>query len=218
MRLVKEVEALKIKLLELSAMVEHSLRRALLAVENGDELIAQDVIRADAQIDEAEVELEEECLKVLALHQPVAIDLRYIIAILKINNDIERIGDLAVNIARRSLDLTGHDDIVVPAVLPEMAEKARIMLRASLDALVDFDGGRARKVLAMDDEVDVLHRTMFDRLIALLKSEGDRAPAFLPMLSISRNLERIADLATNIAEDVIYLVDGEIVRHQHRGV
>lgn len=218
MRLVKEVEGLKTKLLELSAMVEHSVRRALLAAENGDELLAQEVIRSDAEIDEAEVELEEECLKVLALHQPVAIDLRYIVVILKINNDLERIGDLAANIARRSLDLTGRDDIVVPAVLPEMAEKARAMLRASLDALVDFDGTRAREVLAMDDEVDNLHRTMFDRLITLLKSEGDKAPGFLPLLSISRNLERIADLATNIAEDVIYLVDGDIVRHQHRGV
>jgi phosphate transport system protein len=213
MRLTKEVNRLKRRLLGLSAMVEDSVRRALIAVENHDEALANEVVEDDARVDEAEVELEEECLKVLALHQPVAIDLRYIIAVLKINNDIERIGDLAVNIAKRALDL--REAAEVPAVLPEMADKARDMLRTSLDALVDFDGDRARQVLAMDDEVDRMHKAMFDRLDRIVTDEPGRAHDFIPFLSVSRNLERIADLATNIAEDVIYLIDGDIVRHQH---
>jgi phosphate transport system protein len=213
MRLKKEVNRLRKMLLELSAQVEDSVRRALIAVETHDQALANEVVEGDARVDETEVELEEECLKVLALHQPVAIDLRYIIAVLKINNDIERIGDLAVNIAKRSHDL--REAAEVPAVILEMAEKARAMLRSSLDALVDFDGDKARWVLATDDEVDRMHKAMFDRLDRIVSDEPKKAHDFVPFLSVSRNLERIADLATNIAEDVIYLIDGEIVRHKH---
>ncbi len=213
MRLTTEVDRLRKRLLELSAMVEDSVRRALVSVESRDEALANEVIEGDGRVDEAEVELEEECLKVLALHQPVAIDLRYIIAVLKINNDIERIGDLAANIAKRSLDL--REAAEVPALLPEMADKARAMLRTSLDALVNSDGEQARQVLAMDDEVDRMHRAMFDRLDRIVTDEPAKSHDFLPFLSVSRSLERIADLATNIAEDVIYLVDGDIVRHRH---
>jgi phosphate transport system protein len=193
--------------------VEDSVRRALISVASRDEALANEVIEADGRVDEAEVELEEECLKVLALHQPVAIDLRYIIAVLKINNDIERIGDLAANIAKRSLDL--REAAEVPALLPEMADKARAMLRTSLDALVNFDGEQARQVLAMDDDVDRMHKAMFDRLDHIVTDEPAKSNEFLPFLSVSRSLERIGDLATNIAEDVIYLVDGDIVRHRH---
>jgi phosphate transport system protein len=213
MRLKKEVDRLRRRLLELSAMVEDSVRRALTSVETHDRPLANEVIEGDARVDEAEVELEEECLKVLALHQPVAIDLRYIIAILKINNDIERIGDLAVNIAKRSHIL--REAAEVPALIPEMAATVREMLKTSLDALVHSDGGRARSVLAMDDEVDRMHKAMFDRLDRIVSEEPKKATDFLPFLSISRNLERIADLATNIAEDVIYLTEGDIVRHKN---
>ena len=208
MLLANEVERLKKKLLELSALVEDSVRRALTSIDTGDQILAHEVIAGDADVDEAEVDL-----KILALHQPVAVDLRYIVAIMKINNDIERIGDMAVNIAKRSLDLAPGTEM--PATLPDMAEKVRSMLRMSLDALVDSDGELARKVLVLDDDVDAMHRGMFDRLTKKIENSPQQAIAFLPFLTVSRNLERIADLATNISEDVIYLVEGEIVRHQH---
>jgi phosphate transport system protein len=213
-RLTKEVDRLKKMLLALSAAVEDSVRKSVVCVEESDAKLAAQVVEADNDIDTAEVELEEECLKVLALHQPVAIDLRYIIAILKINNDIERIGDLAVNIAQRAQDLESRPGREVPSTIPEMAEKVRAMLRNSLDALVGFDSARAKEVLTLDDEVDALHRSMYARLDRLIKEGGTKAALFVPYLSISRNLERIADSATNIAEDVIYLVDGAIVRHR----
>lgn len=214
MRLTKEVDRLKKMLLELSAVVEDSVRKAVVSVEEADAKLAAQVIEADSDIDNAEVELEEECLKVLALHQPVAIDLRYIIAILKINSDIERIGDLAVNIAERAQDLENQPGREVPSTIPEMAEKVRAMLRKSLDALVGFDSSLAKEILTLDDEVDALHRSMYVRLDRIIKEGATKAGLFVAFLSISRNLERIADSATNIAEDVIYLVDGDIVRHR----
>jgi phosphate transport system protein len=201
-------------LLALSAAAENSVRKAVKSVEEADGTLAAEVIEADNEIDNAEVELEEECLKVLALHQPVAIDLRYIIAILKMNSDIERIGDLAVNIAERGRDLEGQAGREVPSTIPEMADKVRAMLRKSLDALVDFDSSQAKEVLTLDDEVDALHRSMYGRLDRLIQEGPAKARRFVPFLSVSRNLERIADCATNIAEDVIYLVDGDIVRHR----
>jgi phosphate transport system protein len=214
MRLNKEVDRLRKMLLELSAAVEDSVRKAIISLEEGDAALAKQVIESDDDVDNAEVELEEECLKVLALHQPVAIDLRYIIAILKINSEIERIGDLAVNIAQRVRDLEKQIGREVPPTIPEMAEKVRSMLRKSLDALVEFDSAQAKEVLTLDDEVDALHRSMYGRMDRLIQEDGEKASLFVPFLSISRNLERIADSATNIAEDVIYLVDGEIARHR----
>jgi phosphate transport system protein len=168
----------------------------------------------DSAIDQMEVEIEEDCLKVLALHQPVAIDLRLIIAILKINNDLERVGDLAVNIAERSAFLSTQEKVDIPSDFMKMAEISRDMLKKSLDALVTEDSELAHQVCGMDDDVDAINREMFIRIQAKIKAEPARMESLIHLLSVSRHLERIADLATNIAEDVVYMIEGEIIRHK----
>jgi phosphate transport system protein len=210
----KEIENLKTRLLALCAAVEKSLCLAVQSVKGRDASLARSVIDDDAQIDQMEVDLEEECLKILALHQPVAIDLRFIITALKINNDLERIGDLAVNIAERSEFLAGQEPVSVPFDFETMAEKTQWMVTESIDSLVDMDCKRAYDVCTADDEVDAINRKMYKQVEASIVAHPGWAQSLLHLLSISRHLERVADHATNIAEDVIYMVEGKIVRHK----
>jgi phosphate transport system protein len=210
----KEIENLKTRLLALCAAVEKSLCLAVQSVKGRDALLARSVIDDDAQTDQMEVDLEEECLKILALHQPVAIDLRFIITALKINNDLERIGDLAVNIAERSEFLAGQEPVNVPFDFETMAEKTQWMVTESIDSLVDMDCKRAYEVCAADDEVDAINRKMYKQVEASIVAHPGWAQSLLHLLSISRHLERVADHATNIAEDVIYMIEGQIVRHR----
>jgi phosphate transport system protein len=210
----RETEELKSSILSLGAVVEEHVWRAVRSVETRDTTIAQSVIENDVDVDSEEVEIEEECLKLLALYQPVAVDLRFIVAVLKINNDLERIGDLAVNIAQRSLTLASQQPIEIGFDLSGMAEKARQMLRRSLDALVKMDTSLAREVCSEDEEVDEMNRRMYDLVKEQVVKAPDRVHCLLQFLLVSRNLERIADLSTNIAEDVIYMVEGVIVRHR----
>jgi phosphate transport system protein len=210
----KEIENLKSKLLALCAAVEKSLCLAVQSVRERDSVLAKGVIDDDVHIDQMEVDVEEECLKILALHQPVAIDIRFIITALKINNDLERIGDLAVNIAERSEFLAGQESISVPFDFDAMAEKTQWMVTESLDSLVDMDCKRAYQVCAADDEVDALNRKMYKQVEATIVAHPLWTRGLLHLLSVSRHLERVADHATNIAEDVIYMVEGKIVRHK----
>ncbi len=212
----REVDRLKRKLLALSAYVEESVQRAVRAVSERDEKLAQRVIDTDFEIDEMEVDVEEDCLKILALHQPVAIDLRFIIAVLKINNDLERIGDLAVNIAERAVSLSKRDKINSPFDFQTMAERVQKMLQKALDALVNADAKLAREVLVSDDEIDEMNRQMYDSIKMGIRQDPENVDTLIQVLAISRNLERIADHTSNIAEDVIYMVDGDIIRHGHR--
>ena len=209
------IKELKKDLLALSALVEEHLHRAVTAIHDRDESLAHTVIDTDFKIDQAEVDVEEECLKIMALHQPVAIDLRFIVAALKINNDLERIGDLAVNLAERALFLSR---IPLPEHisldLPGMAKKAEHMLRKSMDALVNMDAELAWHVCGADDEVDDINRKMYDQVKAAIRKHPEHIDALIHILSASRHVERIADHATNIAEDVIYMIEGEIVRHR----
>lgn len=216
MRLAVEIDRLKKNILSLSAVVEEAVKKAVVAAERRDAILAQSVIQGDHQIDVLEVELEEECLKILALHQPVAVDLRFIIAVLKINNDLERIGDLAVNIAERAVFLADQQDVTPPPTLAGLTTKVETMLHLSLDALVSMDASLALQVLKTDDEVDELHRGMYRRVQELATDNPERMAGLFQWLSVSRYLERIADQATNIAEDVIYMIDGEIVRHHRK--
>jgi len=209
----KEIERLKKRLLTLCAVVEDNLRQSVRAITERDDPLAEQVIRRDLEIDQSEIDVEEECLKLLALYQPVAIDLRFLVAVLKMNNDLERIGDLAVNIAQRALFLNRQLPIEVPFDLNGLAEKTQTMFRLSLDALVNLDAGLARKVCAMDDEVDEINRQMYDGVKAMIRRQPEHLDALIALLSVSRYLERIADHATNIAEDVLYTVQGHIVRH-----
>ena len=211
--LQREIENLKKKLLTMGAVAEERVAQATRAVVERDADLAQQIMRGDYEIDEMEVDIEEDCLKILALHQPVAIDLRFIIAVLKINSDLERVGDLAVNIAERAAYLATHETICLPFDFFGMATKVQSMLSESIDALVKMDTTQAHRVRAMDDEVDAINREMYE----LVKTKKFNSPAetncMLHSLSIGRHLERIADHATNIAEDVVYLVEAQIVRH-----
>jgi phosphate transport system protein len=212
--LERELEKLKKRILSLGAKVEERLRMAIKAIEIRDGNLANQVIKADHEIDEVEVDIEEECLKVLALHQPVAIDLRFIIAVIKINNDLERIGDLAVNIAERAAFLASQKKLDILFDFPGMAEKAQSMVKMSLDALVNMDSRLAWEVCASDDEVDAMNRDMFIQVQNRIRKNTNRMECLIHLLSASRHLERIADHATNIAQDVVYMIEGEIVRHR----
>lgn len=210
----REIDKLKSKLLSLCRVVEESFLQAVKSIKEQNANLAKKVIKADIKIDHMEVDVEEECLKILALYQPVAIDLRFIITALKMNNDLERIGDLAVNIAERSQFLAAQPKIDVPFDFDRMAEKTQLMLRKSLDALVNMDCKLAHEVCAADDEVDTINRKMYNQVKDSIRSHPEWLESLIHLLSVSRDLERIADHTTNIAEDVIYMVEGEIVRHR----
>lgn len=212
--LQREIESLKKRILALCAEVETDLLAAIRALEGRDAGLARDVMAGEARTNTLEVDVEEECLKLLALYQPVASDLRYIIAVLKINQDLERIGDLAVHIAERCLALC--ENPVPPAAfrLGHMAEKTRTMLKRALDAFVELDAAQARAVCAADAEVDNLNQEIYLQVRHAVMKEPALFEPLLQVLAIGRHLERIADHATNIAEDVIYLAEGRIVRHQ----
>jgi phosphate transport system protein len=210
----REIENLKKEILALGAQVETTVREATAAMVNRDEALAQRIIENDVLIDQKEVQVEEDCLKILALHQPVAIDLRFIIAVLKINNDLERVGDLAVNVAERAAYLATVPPVSISLDFPAMARKAQEMVKKSIDALVNLSPSQAWEVIAADDEVDAMNRQMYGVIQQAIRAQPDRTEALIHMLSASRHLERIADHATNISEDVIYMVEGAIVRHK----
>ena len=204
---------LKKSLFTLSAAVEENLHLAVKAVRSGDGDLADQVRARDTAIDQMEVDFEEDCLKILALYQPVAIDLRFVVSVLKINNDLERIGDLAVNIADHTRAITNVEDLDPAGRLPRMADRAEAMLRGSLDAVVNLNADMAREVLGADDDVDREFHELVAETRKRLREGAVQVDDLLSLMVICKHLERIADLATNIAEDAIYTVDGEIVRH-----
>ncbi len=214
-QLPRQIDGLKQKILFVGTLVEEAIAKAISALTNRDRNLANAVIEADAEIDRMEVDVEEEVLKILALYQPVAADLRFVVAVLKINNDLERMGDLAKNVAKRVVFLANCDRIDLPVDFRGMATLAQSMVKQSLDALVNSDPVLAQKVRVSDDEVDVLRRTTEKQIEEQIAAHPERTDCMLRLASVARHLERIADMATNIAEDVIYMVEGEIVRH-HR--
>lgn len=209
----KELETIKKRILTLGSMVEDLVHDSVKAVDRVDADLADQIIKKDSEIDETEVDIEEECLKVLALHQPVAVDLRFIIAVIKINNELERIGDQAVNIAQRVQIIAKRPKPPFWFDYSEMGEKAQKMLRMSLDALVNMDVDLAYRVITMDDEVDQIKSDAYDKIKQAIQELPERVGYYINLLLISRHLERLADHTTNIAEEVIYLVEGEIFRH-----
>lgn len=212
--LQREIEKLKKQLLSLCAVVEDQVQMAIEAFLQQDKDLASEVERRDTDVDRREVEVEEECLKMLALHQPVATDLRLIVAALKINNDLEQIGDLAVNIARKAAAVAVEPLLDMPFDIAGMWRKVQAMLNDSLDALINMDVRLAEAVCIRDDEVDHMKRDIRVRVEAVGQRQPDIMGGLLNVLAISRNLERIADYSVNIAEDVIYMVNGTIVRHR----
>ncbi len=210
----REIDALKRHLLSLCGLVEEQVRLATRALMDRNEQLARDVRERDAEVDQREVEIEEECLKILALYQPVAVDLRFVVSALKINNDLERIGDLAVNIARKTMALAAEPPVTFPFDVASMSKKTQAMLRDSLDAMVNLDTSLANDVCRRDDEINQMKRNARHKIEEIIAVDQGQANLLLRLMAVSRNLERIADLTTNIAEDVIYMVDGKIVRHQ----
>ena len=212
--LQRDLGELKKELLSSGSLGEEAVNQSIEALVNRRINLAEVVIEGDCQINQKENQIEEECLKILALHQPVAADLRFIISVLKVNNDLERIGDLAVNIAERAVYLSAHEPLKATLNFPRMADGARKMVRKSLDALIGMDANLARIVLTMDDEIDDLNREMYTTLQDLMHQNPECIERAVQTLSVSRYLERIADLSTNIAEDVVFMVEGELIRHQ----
>ena len=214
-RLQRKNEILKNKLVSLATMVEESVKLAVKAIRERDSKLAASVIDGDKDIDRIEIEIEEDCLEILALHQPVAMDLRFITGVYQIINQLERIGDLAVNIAETALLLASETPLNIPSDYYFMAEKTQNMLKNALDAFVNMDDALATRVLADDDEVDMMKHKLHSNFEERLVTELERRHALTHLFLVSRHLERISDHSTNIAEDVIYMVTGEIVRHGH---
>ena len=213
--LERDLEALEREILAQSSIVEEMIGMASRALCDRRPDIAIELAAKEPNINWREVEIEEECLKILALHQPVASDLRRTAMVLKINSDLERIADLAVNVAERSRAIAELPELEVPEKLEMMASVAINMVHDALDAFVDLDPNAARDVCRRDDVVDDFNREVIDELLAVMRSRSELIEPALQFFSASRHIERIADHATNIAEDVIYLVEGEIARH-HR--
>ena len=212
-RIDRAIEKLKRETLALGALVEEGLFHAFKAYEQRNGSAAEQVIASDTVIDQREVDLEEECLKTLALYQPTGQDLRMTVAVMKMTSDLERIGDCSVNIAWQAHSLAYLKPIDAPATMGDMAAKTKTVLRSSLESLVNLDLNAAWGVLASDDEIDILNREHKEWVLQQIRAHPAEAESLLFHLAVSKNLERIADHATNLAEDVIYMIDGDIVRH-----
>lgn len=196
----------------LGALVEDRVRKACTVIKSRDLLLAAEIINSDWEVDEMEIEIEEECLKILALHQPVARDLRLLVAIIKINNELERIADIAVNIAKRVQTISKDSSLTFTVDYTPMSTTVLSMLKMSLDAMVSENADMARQIFIDDDEVDELRNQVYKKVVHQMNTDPGHAACLLNLYLLSRHLERIGDRATNIAEEVIYLVEGEIVR------
>lgn len=212
--LVRDIELLQQKLLSMCEMAAEAVHCGVDALGHPDPEFTRELAQKDDEIDRFDVEIEDSCLKILALHQPVATDLRRVTAVLKISSELERIADLGVNIAERATALCTLPPIAIPEKLRQMSQRAVDMLDRSILAYVQQDTKLARKICSEDDEVDELNKEIINELTVLMQTQPELIEPAMHLFSASRNVERVADHATNIAEDVIYLVEGDIVRHQ----
>ena len=213
----RQLENLKERILRLGTLVEEAISKSITAFINRDASLAQRVMASDEDIDSMEVEVEEECLKILALYQPVAADLRFVVSALKINNDLERMGDLAKNIAKRVAQLANGEPCELPPEIRTMAMQAQEMVKQSLDAVVKADPALARQVREEDDAVDESRQQIRRKVLKGIKEHPENVENLLRVNSVAKHIERIADMATHIAEDVVYMVEGDIVRHRSEG-
>ena len=209
----QELEELKGKLLEMSALVESAVQRSVMAVTQKDRSAAEQVFRDEARINQLQIEIDEFAINLLATQNPLAADLRLVVAALKINTDLERMGDLSVHIAQRALSLL-TEPVIKPMVdIRHMSALVESMVRKSMDAFVANDADMARSVLASDDAVDSLRTASYHELVSYMEKEPRNIPQALDLIGVTRSLERIADHSTNIAEGVLFLVKGIDVRH-----
>ena len=210
---IEELDYLRSRLLEMSSLVEDSVYRSVLSLTDKDPAQAQKVLQNEAEINRMEIEIDDLAVRLLALQQPMATDLRLLTSAIKINNDLERMGDLAVNIVERALSLI-NEPLIKPLIdIPAMATRVQSMIRKSLDSFVKRDAELARTVLVSDDAVDELRDSIYEELIAFMERDPKTVRQAINLMFVARNLERLADHATNIAEDVLFLVEGVDVRH-----
>ncbi|MEK9819473.1 MAG: phosphate signaling complex protein PhoU [Pseudomonadales bacterium] len=212
--LQRDLDSLRKDVLHLGSLVQGSTKASIDFLNSKKTQQLDEVAQLERRINELEVDIEEHCLKILALHQPVAIDLRFIVVVMKVNNDLERMGDQAVNIAHRVQALIGEPDLGLELPLNQMTDSIQQMVTLSLEALVNQDPAIARRVVEMDDGVDDLHSENYAALRRLVENNPQRVGSAMSMATISSNLERIGDLCTNIAEEVIFMVEGKVIRHQ----
>jgi len=210
---VEELEALKTNLIKMGSFAEESIARAIRALLERDAGLAREIMAQDERINAMEIEIGDAIVDLLALQQPVATDLRFILAALKINNDLERIGDHAVNIAESALKYAEGEPVKPFVDLPRMAQVTKAMLRDSIDAFIHADSAKARSVLVSDDTIDDLNRKIVSELVALMRAEPVLIEQALDLIRVSRNLERVADLSTNIAEEVVFVAEAHVVKH-----
>ena len=215
--LQRDLDILRREILTMGTMVEEAINKAINAFVQRREELAIEVKQGDDVIDAKENAIEDQVLKTLALHQPVAGDLRFVVMVLKFNHELERMGDLAANMAERTLDLLRWEPLQVEVPIVAMGAMVRSMVRYSLESLVQSDADLARQVCREDDAVDHLHREMFDILLDHMQQQPSAIKRAVDLLSMSRQLERIADHTTNIAEDLVFQVEGEVIRHSPEG-
>lgn len=212
----KELSDLKQKLLLMAAKVETLINQAIEALKKKDDALAEGVLAIDKEVDRMEIEIEDQAVSLIALHQPAAADLRFLIGAIKINNDLERIGDHGVNIAESALKLSGQPDVKPLIDIPRMATLATGMLKDSLDSFVQNDPAKAKLVCERDDQVDDIKDSIFRVLLTYMMEKPDTIGRAMELILVSRNLERVADLATNICEETIYIAEARIIKH-HAG-
>lgn len=210
---IRELEGLKSTLIRMSSLAEDAIAESIKALLQRDAALARMVIESDEAINRLEVEIDNGVVDLLALQQPVASDLRFILAAQKINNDLERIGDHAVNIAESALQYAARPPIDHAGAIPDMAMITKGMLREAIDAFIHLDTHLAREVLRKDDTIDDMNRRTIDGMVALIRANNEVLNQALDLIRVSRNLERVADLATNIAEEVVFIAEAHVVKH-----
>ncbi len=212
-RLDEEINKLKKMVFEMSTFVEDMIAKSVKSLKERNMIMAEEVIKSDEKVNEIEIDIENQCIRILALYHPEAADLRTVAMIMKINNDLERIGDHAVNIAEKSIYLADKPPVKPLIDIPKMADKAIEMLRESLDSFVNKDADLAIDVCKKDDEVDLLEPQIVRELVTYMIADPKIIDRALSLIMVARNLERVADLATNIAEDTYYVASGKILKH-----
>jgi len=212
--LEEEIDQLRTKVIKMGSLVEEQLDFAIRALFESNDELAKIVIERDVKVDKYDVKIDKLCQRIFALTQPVAVDLRVILSALKINNDLERIGDIAVNIAERTEPLKNNLNILTEVGLDIMAEKVKIVMRKTIDSFVNNDHELAFSVIKSDDVIDNMERDIFNRLVEMMEKDSSVIKPCSHCISLLRHLERLADHATNIAEEVVFLVDSKIIKHK----
>ncbi|HDQ26664.1 MAG TPA: phosphate signaling complex protein PhoU [bacterium] len=209
----EELKALKKNILNMASMVDELTGRAIKALKERDEALAEEVEKADEVVDLLEIEIDKQCLDLMARRQPLAIDLRFITSVMKINNDLERIGDLATTIAHKSRILLKYPPLKPLIDIPRMADMVREMIKESVNALVERDSVKAMKIIEMDNEVDSLYVQVFREILTYMMENNENIKSGIELILIAKYIERMADHVTNIAEDIVYMIEGKTIKH-----